>query len=125
MDGRASWDPIFAEDRTYAAGETPPIRRFKYVSPGYLKAMGTSIITGRDITWTDIYGRRKAAVVSENLARELWGNPAAAIGKGIREPGGAGGRRFWREIIGVAKDVHEDGPHQKAPSIVYWPVMME
>jgi putative ABC transport system permease protein len=125
MDGRASWNPVLVEGRTYGAGDTPPIRRYKFVSPGYFKTMGTRLIAGRDMTWTDIHERRRVAVISENFAREQWGNPADAIGKGIREPGGAGNNRFSREVIGVVQDVYEDGPHQKAPSIVYWPVMME
>jgi hypothetical protein len=63
-------------------------------------------------------------VISENLARELWGTPSAAIGKRIRESApDASGR--WREVIGVAQDVHEDGLHRAPPAIVYWPVMME
>ena len=32
------------------------------------------IEAGRDLTWTDIYGGRKFVLVSENLARELFGS---------------------------------------------------
>ena len=59
-------------------------------------------------------------MVSENLARELWGSPSAALGKRIREfpdmP--------WQEVIGVVQDVRENGVQEKAPAIVYWPSMM-
>jgi ABC-type antimicrobial peptide transport system permease subunit len=63
-------------------------------------------------------------VISESLARELWGTPAAAIGKRIREsaPDTAG---HWREIVGVVQDVHEDALHQSPPTMVYWPVLMD
>jgi hypothetical protein len=84
--------------------------------------MGTRLIAGRDITWTDIYERRPVALVSENLARELWSQPAAALGKQIRGPGPSGAP--WREIIGVAGDVNNDGVQKKAPSIMYWPSLM-
>ena len=30
----------------------------------------------------------------------------------------------WREIVGVVEDVRSDGPDQKAPTTVYWPVLM-
>ena len=61
------------------------MRRMKPVSPGYFDAVGTRMIAGRDITWNDIYGRAKVAIVSENFAREVWGSPAAALGQRIRE----------------------------------------
>ena len=60
-------------------------------------------------------------IVSENMARELWHDPAAAIGKRIRE----GMKDPWREVVGVVGDVRDDGADQKAPTIVYWPVVME
>jgi len=82
--------------------------------------MGTRLITGRDFTWTDIYDQRPVAMISENMARELWREPAAAIGKRIRE----GMKDSWREIIGVVSDVRHDGADQKAPTTVYWPVIM-
>src|SRR4029077_6232456 len=30
LDGNDSYDPIFAQDRTYAEGELPPVRRFQW-----------------------------------------------------------------------------------------------
>jgi hypothetical protein len=92
------------------------------VSPGYFNAIGTRMIAGRDITWNDIYGRAKVAIVSENFAREVWGSPAAALGQRIRESPQA---PAWRDIIGIVENVHEDAVHQPAPAMAYWPVMME
>src|SRR5262245_33196264 len=65
MEGLASIDPIFIEGRTYDAGQIPPMRRYKYVSPNFLTTMGTRLIAGRDINWTDIYDHRPVAMVSE------------------------------------------------------------
>jgi predicted permease len=90
------------------------------MSPGYLQTLGTPLIAGRDFTWTDLYGLRNVAIVSENLARELWGSPTAALGKRIRE----GMNDPWREIVGVADDVYDNGVNEAAPTIVYWPVLM-
>jgi ABC-type antimicrobial peptide transport system permease subunit len=83
--------------------------------------MGTRLIAGRDLTWTDIYDQRLVVMVSENMARELWRDPAAAIGKRIRE----GMKDPWREIVGVVADVHSDGANQKPPTTVYWPLIMK
>jgi predicted permease len=125
MEGplRVSLSPVFVEGKDYA-GTTPPVRRTKTVSPGYFGAIGTRMIAGRDITWRDIYGRAKVAIVSENFAREVWGSPAAALGQRIRDSAPASSD-LWREIVGIVEDVHEDALYQAAPEFVYWPVMME
>ena len=44
---------IVVEGQQTAVGSTPP-RKIKYVSPGYFEAMGTRILAGRDLTWSDI-----------------------------------------------------------------------
>ena len=119
-DGNNSTDLLYAEDRTYREGQLPPLRRFKFVTPGFFQTMGTRLITGRDFTWTDIYDQRPVAIISENMAREMWHDPGAALGKRIRE----GMKDSWREIVGVVGNVRYDGSDQKAPTTVYWPVMM-
>ena len=114
-----SWnDPVYAEDQPVAEGKIPPIRRFKYISPGYARALGARLVAGREFTWTDTYDARPVAMVSENMARELWRDPAAAIGKRIRPSV----KDDWREVIGVVADLRDNGIDQKAPTIVYWPV---
>jgi predicted permease len=120
MEGiEPNWDNIYAEDKTYDPNEIPPLRLFKNVSPGFFHAAGTRVVAGRELTWTEIYGLRPVAMVSENLARELWGTPSAAVGKRFREfPSDP-----WREVIGVIQDVRENGVHEKAPATVYWPLM--
>ena len=120
MDGNDSNDVLFAQDRTYRDNEIPPIRRFVNISPGFFSTMGTPLVAGRDLTWAETYQKRPVALVSENLAREYWGEPANALGKHIR----VGNTDDWREIIGVAKNVYYDGVSQKAPTTVYWPVFL-
>jgi putative ABC transport system permease protein len=100
-------------------GRTPPNRHVKVISPGTFQTLGTPLVAGRDFSWSDLHEAREVVIVSENLARELWKSPEAALGKRIREYYGEGGP--WREIIGVARDVYEDGVHQPAPPTVYWP----
>ncbi len=114
-------DLLYAQDKSYSAGQIPPIRAYRYVTPGFLKTDGTPLIAGRDFTWTDIYDKRHVAMVSDNLAREMWGSPAAAIGKQVR----SGLNDAWREIVGVVADVYDKGVDQKAPAFAYWPAMMD
>jgi predicted permease len=120
MDGNNANDPIFAADKAYADGQIPPLRRFKFVSPGYFKAMGNPLLAGRELTWTDTYETRPVVMVSEALARELWRDPAAALGKQIRESP----KSPWRQVVGVAGNERDDGADHKATTIVYWPMML-
>jgi predicted permease len=113
-------DPILVEGRTYAEGEFPPLRLQKCVSPGFSKTLGTPLIVGREITWTDTYKKTPVAIISENLAREYWHEPAAALGKRIQ----ISTKDDWREIIGVVGDIHDDGVNSKPPTSVYWPLLL-
>jgi len=121
MEGFDSdWDEIFAEDKAYADNTIPPLRLYKHVSPGLLHAAGTRLVAGREMTWGEVYGLQPVVMVSENLAREMWGTPSAAIGKRLREfP-----KMPWHEVIGVIQDVREKGMQDTAPEIVYWPPLV-
>ena len=119
MDGDGWHDPILLEGRTYAEGEFPPLRLFKFISPGFLKTLGTPLVAGREITWADTYNKVPVAMISESLAREYWGEPAKSLGKRIQ----VSTKDDWREIVGVAGDVHDDGVNKKPPTCVYWPLL--
>ena len=120
LDHNSSFDPVFAQDRTYAEGELPPLRRFKFISPGFFSTLGTPFIAGRDLTWDDIYQRIPVAIVSENFAREYWHDAGNALGKRIR----VGNNDDWREIIGVVGNTYDQGVDKDPTSSVYWPVIM-
>lgn len=112
----SSWDEIFAEDKVYADNTIPPLHLYKHISPGLLRTAGTRLAAGREITWSEIYGLQPVVMVSENLARELWGTPSAAIGKHLREFSSTP----WHEVVGVVQDVREKGVQENAPETVYW-----
>jgi predicted permease len=118
MERYVSANQVFAEGQAGNEGKT---RRFKFILPAYFQVIGTPMLAGRDFEWADFQQRRPVAIVSDNTARELWHTPAAAVGRRIREnPEGP-----WREIVGVVRDVTEDGLHLPAPTIVYWPALVE
>jgi predicted permease len=119
MEGiETNWNSVHFEGKSM--GEVTPLRLFKNVSPDYFRTTGTRLITGREFTWTEVYGQRPVAIISEDLARESFGTPSAALGKRLREfpdmP--------WREVVGVVEDVRENGVQDKAPDMVYWPSIM-
>ncbi len=120
MDGSDSNDLIYAQDRSYAEGDLPPVRRFRFVTPGLIGTVGTPLIAGRDLTWSEIEKRVPVVMISENMAREYWKDARSALGKRIR----VASSDDWREVVGVVGDVYEDGVSSPAPKTVYWPALM-
>jgi len=120
------WHPnasTMVEGQALLAGDTPPLRRNKLVSPGYFEATGARIIAGRDVTWSDIETGGRVALISEAFARDIAGEPASALGKRIRLAADNGNPAAWKEVIGVVQSVHETGLYDEAPSFVYWPAL--
>jgi putative ABC transport system permease protein len=120
MDGEDNGNPLFVEHVQVPEGALPPLRRFKSVAPGYFETMGNPILSGRAITWDDIYRVRPVVLVSETLAREYWRSPANALGKRVR-----GFAPTWYEVVGVVGQERDDGLNQPATPIVYWPMLNE
>jgi predicted permease len=121
MDGNDSNDPIFAEGVPTPEGKIPPLRRHKWIGENYFATMGNPVIAGRDMTWADSHNRRPYALLSENLARELFGEPQAAVGRRVRQTPS----QPWREVIGVVGNDYDDGVTQTATATVYWPMLQE
>ncbi|HET7619565.1 MAG TPA: FtsX-like permease family protein, partial [Vicinamibacterales bacterium] len=121
MDGYDDNDPIFVEDFPQPGGGIPPLRRFKWVGEHYFQTMGNPVLAGRALTWRDAFEEAPVVMVSENFAREFWKDPAAAIGKRIRNSPS----NPWRTIVGVVHDERDDGVAQPAPKVIYWPVVVK
>jgi predicted permease len=111
---------LIVDGRIYREGEPRPLRRFEFISPRLFTTLGTPLVAGRDFTWSDLYDHRMVAVVSETLARAEWGGPALALGKRVR----ASPADPWREVVGVAGDIHDDGMNQAPPPTVYFPALL-
>ena len=121
MDGSGEHDPIFVEDFPGPGGRIPTIRKFKMIDGSYFSTMGNTLIAGRTLTWNDSFDKAQVVVISENLAREYWKDPAAAVGRRIRNTPG----KPWRTIVGVVGDERDDGLAKPATAIVYWPLMID
>jgi hypothetical protein len=67
------------------------------MSPGYLEAAGTRLLSGRDVSWHDTTSTPYVAIVNATFARKLWGE-AAAIGERFVLRG------HLTEVVGVAED---------------------
>jgi putative ABC transport system permease protein len=120
LDGNNSSDPIWVEDFPSPEGQIPALRRHKYIGEGYFKTMGNPVIAGRDITWRDVHTSAHVVLISDNMAREYWQDPAKAIGRRIRRTS----QTPWTEIVGVVGNDRQDGATQPAPTTVYWPMLI-
>jgi predicted permease len=120
LQGESWIDSLIDPDR----GDTErnaPLTNHRFVSPGFIGAMGIQLRAGRDFDESD--RRRSVALISERAARLLWPRESA-IGKHVRGPGG-GGRQGEpppiEEVIGVVADVRAAGLEKEPPPTVYTP----
>src|SRR5262249_20668431 len=71
------------------------------VSPGFFDVFGIQVIGGRDFSWRDTSKSRRVAIISQSLARALFG-PTQALGQRIRV--GVSSEDQDLEVIGVVAD---------------------
>jgi putative ABC transport system permease protein len=90
---------------------------WRYVSTDYFSTMGIPIVAGRGFEERDRAGAPPIAVVNEEFARRFYGN-TAALGRRIR----VFDDDSSIEIVGVAKDVREQGLTAPLPALMYVPV---
>jgi predicted permease len=118
MGAGGNVNPFWVEGLAPDEGGPPPIRRHKWLGEGYFETLQIPMLAGRAFTWEEIHERIPGALVSESLAREYWGSPAAALGQRVAiQPNPV----RWHEIIGVVADVREDGLGLDPAPMVYWP----
>ncbi len=116
--------PVRLPDRILRPEESP-LAEFRTVTPGYFGAMGIPVLAGRGIEARDRVTGPPVAVINETLAAQLWpGQPLDAIvgrriGSGWDEKGD--GVPFWREIVGVSRDVRSRRPDQPPDAEIYVP----
>jgi len=86
---------------------------WRVVGANYLRVLGASIVSGRDLDVRDETGP-PVVVINETLRQRL-GLSANPVGQGlwISE---------WYTIVGVVRDVHELGPRERVPPVVYMPL---
>ena len=102
--------------------DRPWLARYFVVSPNYLRTTGIPLITGRDFTAADDRQHAGVAIVSETFARRFW-NTTDVLGRHVTPDFGES-KMFWipqsrggaLTIVGVARDVREDGRQEVAVS---------
>jgi predicted permease len=70
-----------------------------HVAPGYFRAAGTVLLSGRDFNWQDDKSAPQVAVVNSEFARKLFGSVTGAIGRYYKKKDGT---RI--QVVGVTED---------------------
>jgi len=100
---------------------SPEVVEVVEVGPAYFETLRLPLATGREFTPADRSGGPKVAVISESLARRLFGR-GLAIGRRIGYSQVAN-PVLDIEIVGVARDVRSRSLRSAPPATVYLPLM--
>jgi predicted permease len=85
------------------------------MSPGYLEAASTRLVSGRDVSWHDTVKTPYVAVVNETFARKMWAD-SSAIGQRFIVSG------HLTEVVGVAEDGKYHDMQESPQPAVYLPL---
>jgi predicted permease len=85
------------------------------MSPGYLEAAGTRLLSGRDASWHDTAKTPYVAIVNQIFARKMWDN-LPAIGQRFIVSG------HLTEVVGVAEDGKYHDMQEAPQPVVYLPL---
>jgi predicted permease len=83
---------------------------FRWVTPGYFRAMGIGIVSGRDFEESERAAADSPVILSASLARRLFG-AEDPVGQQIALDGDA----HWCPIVGVAADTRNNGLTETDP----------
>jgi predicted permease len=90
--------PVYRPGTTELTPENAALTAHVYpMSPEYLKAAGTRLLEGRDVSWQDRKETPPVAIVNETFARTMWGD-SRAIGQRFIL------RERSMEVVGVVED---------------------
>jgi predicted permease len=108
--------PIFRPGTTEFKLNNSVLAPYVYqMSPGYLEAAGTRLLSGRDVSWHDTIKTPYVAIVNKTFARKMWGE-TPAIGQHFISKGNL------TEVVGVAEDGKYHDLEESPQPAVYVPV---
>jgi predicted permease len=93
-------EKVFTEQTRDLTASSVALSPFRFnVSPGYLKAAGTTLLAGRDFTWRDDKSAPVPALANRQFALRMFGSMNGAMGKHFRIGDGT-----LVEIVGIIED---------------------
>jgi predicted permease len=103
LSGSGSSGTTTIDTHAVPPDQASPEADWRVVTPGYFKAMGIELVSGRYFEDRDSDQALPVAVVDETMAKTYWPNEDAA-GKRLHR-GGAKSKAPWMNIIGVVRHV--------------------
>ncbi len=114
-------EKIYTEQTRDRTSSNVALSPFRFnVSPGYLKAAGTTLLTGRDFRWNDDKSALVPALANRTFALKMFGSLGGALGKRFRISDGT-----LTEIVGIVEDgkylslTEDQEPAILMPSMLY------
>jgi predicted permease len=91
---------VFREDAADLRPSNAALKPYRFeISPGYLQAARTTLVTGRDFNWHDDTDAPPVAIVNQEFTRRFFGRTSNAVGQYFKLEDG---RRV--RILGVIED---------------------
>ncbi len=110
---------VFSDRATDLRSSNAAASAFLYhVSPDYLRAEGTTVLSGRGFTWHDDKDSPRVAVVNREFARKMFGSVEAAVGGHYKMPDGS---RI--EVVGIAQDGKYGGVTEDPQMAMFLPLL--
>ena len=120
FDNLPNWSTPY---RSALAGEDSPARDAdaRTLTPGYLKAIGATLIEGRDFVIDDEPGKQRVAIVDERLAKRTWPGESA-VGKQVKtDPGTTGNPNTPVTVVGVVRHMRHRTVFSEVREQIYFP----
>jgi predicted permease len=117
MSGGGSNTTVYREGTTDLRPSNGVLSAHYYsISPGYLKAAGTRLMHGRDITWDDGPNTPRVVLINENFARRMFGNDPP-LGRHF-----LGGDKKSYQVVGVVEDGKYESLTEEPAAAMFYPL---
>lgn len=121
LTGGISFVTTGVEDHPRGPEDMPIFANQILVGEGYFEAMGIQLLEGRTFQYGDGATGNRAAIISENFARNWWPD-TSPIGRRLGD-GGPEGDDWW-EIVGVVANVNHQDLQGEPEEMVYFPTVV-
>jgi predicted permease len=88
---------------------------YRVISPGYFRALGSTLLKGRELSDRDNEQSPLAIVINDSLARRYWPDEEPLSKRMTIEIG----KPYSGEVVGVIKDIKEFGPAAPPTPVIY------